>query len=396
MKYLRQSTASQSRVIGPFVDDTDGKTPETGLTIANTDVKIMVNGAASADKNSGGGTHRANGFYSLTFDATDTATVGEFTVSVKVAGALSVWEKFLVLEEAVFDALFAASATGYPSAIAIRTEMDSNSTKLAQLDAIETIVNATGNEVNDLWTDWGDGGRLDLILDARASQTSVNDIPTNAELTTALGNGSWATAIPWNAAWDSEVQSEVNDGLVAFFTSAANLVDLIWDEAISGHLTAGSVGASLNAAGGSGDPWTTTLPGSYTGSQAGKILADVLADTDYIQPRIPAALVSGRIDASIGAMASNVVTAASVATDAVTEIQSGLATASALATVAGYLDTEIQTIINQTEAAAMRTALGLLSANLNTLLTKVMRYDETYTHTNTDTSEAATVAIVKV
>jgi hypothetical protein len=128
-----------------------------------------------------------------------------------------------------------------------------------------------------------------------------------------------------------------------------------------------------------------------------KTVVDAIeVDTQNLQSRIPAALVSGRIDASIGAMASNVVTAASVATDAVTEIQSGLATASALATVAGYLDTEIQTIINQTEAAAMRTALGLLSANLNTLLTKVMRYDETYTHTNTDTSEAATVAIVKV
>jgi hypothetical protein len=44
----------------------------------------------------------------------------------------------------------------------------------------------------------------------------------------------------------------------------------------------------------------------------------------------------------------------------------------------------------------IRDAVGLTSANLATLLTKVMRYDETYTHTNTDTSEAATVAIVKV
>lgn len=36
-------------------------------------------------------------------------------------------------------------------------------------------------------TDWIDGGRLDVILDARASQTSVDDVPTNAELATALG-----------------------------------------------------------------------------------------------------------------------------------------------------------------------------------------------------------------
>jgi hypothetical protein len=42
-------------------------------------------------------------------------------------------------------------------------------------------------DTNELQTDWVNGGRLDNILDARASQTSVDDLPTNAELTTALG-----------------------------------------------------------------------------------------------------------------------------------------------------------------------------------------------------------------
>src|SRR5690349_12271311 len=111
--FLRQSTASQSRAIGPFLDDTDFKTAETGLTIANTDIKLVVNGGASANKNSGGGTHRVNGVYGVTFDATDTATVGEVEVSVVVAGALPVFHKFTVVEEAVYDALFAASALGY-------------------------------------------------------------------------------------------------------------------------------------------------------------------------------------------------------------------------------------------------------------------------------------------
>jgi hypothetical protein len=49
---------------------------------------------------------------------------------------------------------------------------------------------------------------------------------------------------------------------------------------------------------------------------------DDFLDTEItdIQARLPAALVSGRIDASVGAMASNVVTAASLATDAGAEI----------------------------------------------------------------------------
>ncbi len=113
--FLRQSTASQSRALGPFIDDTDFKTPKTGLTIANTDVKLVVNGGASANKNSGGGTHRVNGVYGVTFDATDTATVGEMEVSVAVSTALVVFDKFTVLEEVVYDALFAASATGIPT-----------------------------------------------------------------------------------------------------------------------------------------------------------------------------------------------------------------------------------------------------------------------------------------
>ena len=110
--FLRQSTASQSRALGPFIDSTDFITPLTALTIANTDIKLVVNGAASANKNSGGGTHRVNGVYGVTFDATDTATVGEMEVSVVVAGALPVFCTFVVVEEAVYDALYAELKDG--------------------------------------------------------------------------------------------------------------------------------------------------------------------------------------------------------------------------------------------------------------------------------------------
>lgn len=127
-RFLRQATASQSRALGPFVDDADFKTAETGLTIANTDIKLMANGAASANKNSGGGTHRVNGFYGVTFDATDTATVGELVVSVVVAGALPVFTTFTVLEEAVYDALFAASALGYVANAPVNLEQIAGAT----------------------------------------------------------------------------------------------------------------------------------------------------------------------------------------------------------------------------------------------------------------------------
>lgn len=51
------------------------------------------------------------------------------------------------------------------------------------------------------------------------------------------------------------------------------IADQVWDEAIAQHLLAGSTGEKLNAAGGAGDPWSTSLPGSYTPGQAGHILA---------------------------------------------------------------------------------------------------------------------------
>jgi hypothetical protein len=59
----------------------------------------------------------------------------------------------------------------------------------------------------------------------------------------------------------------------------------------------------------------TTLQGELDGIQA---------DTEDIQSRLPAALVSGRIDASVGAMASGALTAAALATDAVGEIADGV------------------------------------------------------------------------
>ena len=60
-----------------------------------------------------------------------------------------------------------------PTAVQIRQEMDSNSTQLA------LIVGDT----NELQTDWADGGRLDAILDARASQASVDVLPSQSDIT---------------------------------------------------------------------------------------------------------------------------------------------------------------------------------------------------------------------
>lgn len=103
---LKQSTASQEIPLGYFVDDDDGNTEMTGLTIANTDIKLWKTGATTlANKNSGGATHIANGIYYCVLDATDTNTLGSMVVFVHVAGALACRVECEVLAANVYDSL---------------------------------------------------------------------------------------------------------------------------------------------------------------------------------------------------------------------------------------------------------------------------------------------------
>jgi len=155
---LRKSTASQEVLLGPFLDDTDGKTAETALTIANTDIKLWKRGGTTeSNKNSGGATHIASGRYYATLDATDTDTVGELIINVAVAGALPVRLVCCVFEAAVFDSLFASGAAGYQVPIwssASATVNLSGTTVKAVTDAVtlpsSASINITGNITGNL------------------------------------------------------------------------------------------------------------------------------------------------------------------------------------------------------------------------------------------------------
>lgn len=122
MLYLKQSTATQAVLIGPFIDDTDGKTAETGLTIANTDIRLSANGGNMFSKTSGGGTHDEAGWYTITLDATDTATVGRLQISTDVSGALPTWAEFQIVEEDAYEWLLASGAAPDTQVAAIKAE----------------------------------------------------------------------------------------------------------------------------------------------------------------------------------------------------------------------------------------------------------------------------------
>jgi hypothetical protein len=151
----------------------------------------------------------------------------------------------------------------------------------------ESAAGANVKWLDDPLNDWLDGGRLDLILDARASQASVDDLPTNSELSTALAAADDAVlvaidALPTNselatalAAADDAVLTAVgtitaklpsktyltgtnnSDGDIQLdeATGTVNatieqaaidaIVDDMWDEDETGHTTANTFGKEL-------------------------------------------------------------------------------------------------------------------------------------------------------
>jgi len=64
--------------------------------------------------------------------------------------------------------------------------------------------------------------------------------------------------------------------------TVAQIADGVWDEAIAGHLGAGSTGEALTGAGATGNPWITVLEGSLTASDLLRVTAGVVAGKDNI------------------------------------------------------------------------------------------------------------------
>jgi len=110
--FLKQSTAVDI-LLGPFLDETDGKTAEVGLTIEDEHVLLSKNGQGlTAKTDANDAAHDAGGYHNCPLDTTDTNTVGQLTITCHMAGALPVRLDYHVVEEVVYDTMYAASATG--------------------------------------------------------------------------------------------------------------------------------------------------------------------------------------------------------------------------------------------------------------------------------------------
>ncbi len=174
----------------------------------------------------------------------------------------------------------------------------------------------------------------DAFTTATAIEVDTQDI--QARLPAALVSGRIDASVGAMAANVLTATAINADAITAAKVAAdvsAEFADAVWDEDATGHQTQGTFGQAI------GDPVADTntiykavvsdATGATVGVDVVAIKAEtvtILADTNDIQTRIPAALVSGRMDASVGAMATDVITNTALAASAVTEIQSGLST----------------------------------------------------------------------
>jgi len=338
-QWLKQSTAITLK-LGPFLDDTDGKTAETGLTISQADVRLSKNGGDFAQKNeANAATHDENGYYDVALDTTDTNTLGRLKISVSESGALPVWEDFMVVPANVWDSMFGADylqvdavqveggdATDQINAACDTALADYDAPTKAEMDAGFIALNdPTAADIADAVLDealaghTGAGSLGKAIADIETDATAIlEDTGTSlpATLSTIDGKvdtvdgvvdailtdtaeigaaGAGLSAIPWNASWDAEVQSEVqdaieanhldhllavdydpaskpgvatallnelveSDGGVSRFTAnaleeaptggsaptAGEIADAVWDEALADHNTEDSFGNVVN------------------------------------------------------------------------------------------------------------------------------------------------------
>jgi len=242
--YLRKAGTVDVSVVVRIIDSTDG-TPELGVVAATaglvleyrreleaevslatiTDLAALT--TAHTDK---GMLHIGDGYYRVDLPDAACAT-GQVGVLVHgVATGMVVIGCYLQL--VTFDPFdtvrlgltalpnaAADAAGGLPISDAGGLDLD------AKLAATNEVTAARMGAL----TDWINGGRLDLILDIIAADTTTDipailGTPAGASLAADLAAieaqtddigtaGAGLTAVPWNAAWDAEVESEVNDAI---------------------------------------------------------------------------------------------------------------------------------------------------------------------------------------
>lgn len=104
-KWVKQGTAVTIK-FGPFVDQSDGATPETGITLTSTNLRLSKNGGDFASKSTGATAHDEFGWYNLALSTTDVDTLGSLQIACDTTEALPVWDNVSVVTTNVWDSIF--------------------------------------------------------------------------------------------------------------------------------------------------------------------------------------------------------------------------------------------------------------------------------------------------
>ena len=265
----------------------------------------------------------------------DTKLANTNEVTAARMGALTDWIDGGRLD-LILDIIAADTTTDIPALIATaQADLDiiTGATGVNLLDATQASIDAIEADTNELQGDWANAGRLDAILDIIAADTTT-DIP--ALIATAEGKidtidgivddilvdtaeigaaGAGLSAVPWNAAWDAEVQSEVTDSLVAHnldhlcltATVAADMTAEVADNTIVSRILANGDTSAF-------DPSTDNVTAIFdntaailtdTGTTLQNDITAILDDTnstlDTLLDEIKAAVITNAAGADIAA-----------------------------------------------------------------------------------------------
>lgn len=362
---LKQSTNRNLAVF--MTDSTDHVTGKTGLTLTITASK---DGAAFASITPTV-TELATGWYNLALTTTHTNTLGDFLLHITSTGA----DPSDIREQVVLD-LPGVAQTGDNFA---RLGAPAGASVSADVAAVKAVLPAALVS-----------GRIDASVGAMASgvltATAIAaDAITAAKVADGTIDAATFAAGAINAAAiaaDAITAAKVADGTIDAATFAAGAInaaaiaaDAITDAKVAADVTIASVTGSVGSVTGAVASVTGNVGGNVTGSVGSVATGGIAA----------ASFAAGAINAA--AVATDAIDADALAADAVTEIQSGLSTLNAagvrtavglatanLDTQLSGIDTDVLTRLATSgytaplSAAGTRTAVGLASANLDTQL----------------------------
>ena len=309
--WLKQST-SVTVQIGPFLDKTDGVSLEVGLGAAldsaTTGIRLTKNGATQVDRNDATvPAYTAMGLYAVVLDATDTDTLGTLRIIFEEAATcLPVWQDFMIVPANVYNSF----VLGTDVLDVSLTEVN-GAAQTATLDTIKAETVLIVADTNELQTDWTNAGRLDLILDIIAADTTT-DIP--ALIATAQADLDIITGA-----------SGVN--LLTATQASIDAIEVDTSTTLQAELDAIQAAVITNAAG-------ADIAADIIAMKVDT--AAILVDTGTtLDGRIPAALVGG--------LMSSDVTAISTSTAAADNLEASAETIIIGAAEAGTLSTTVMT-----------------------------------------------------